>query len=84
MMTTPVHNPDPSFLGQGLLRPVARPSGKSRQPDLTAPINFALRLRHLLGVSARAEAVRFLLTTNAPRASVAQYRLFRVQQAQRR
>lgn len=36
-----------------------------------APINFAFRLRLLLGVSARAEAVRFLLTVDAPRASVA-------------
>jgi uncharacterized protein YegP (UPF0339 family) len=68
---TPARDPDPAFIAHGFLRPKAEPSGKSREPDLRAPINFAFRLRHLLGVSARAEAVRFLLTVDAPRASVA-------------
>jgi uncharacterized protein YegP (UPF0339 family) len=68
---TPARDPDPAFLAHGFLRPKAEPSGKSREPDLEAPINFAFRLRHLLGVSARAEAVRFLLTVDAPRATVA-------------
>jgi uncharacterized protein YegP (UPF0339 family) len=68
---TPAREPDPAFLAHGFLRPKAAPSGKSREPDLRAPINFAFRLRHLLGVGARAEAVRFLLTVDAPRASVA-------------
>ncbi len=67
----PVRDPDPSFLQHGFARPVLRPSGKSSGPDLTEPINFAFRLRHLLGVGARAEAVRFLLTVDAPRATVA-------------
>lgn len=53
---------DDVFLAHGLLRGPADASGKSREPDLSAPINFAFRLRRLLGVSVRAEAVRFLLT----------------------
>jgi uncharacterized protein YegP (UPF0339 family) len=68
---TPARDPDPAFIAHRFLRPKAEPSGKSREPDLMAPINFAFRLRYLLGVSARAEAVRFLLTVDAPRASVA-------------
>lgn len=69
-MSTPVRDRDPAFLAYGFLRPRAEPSGKSQEPDLLAPINFAFRLRHLLGVGARAEAVRFLLTVDAPRVSV--------------
>jgi uncharacterized protein YegP (UPF0339 family) len=68
---TPARDPDPAFIARAFLRPKVEPSGKSQAPDLTAPINLAFRLRHLLGVSARAEAVRFLLTVDAPRASVA-------------
>jgi uncharacterized protein YegP (UPF0339 family) len=69
-VSTPMRDPDPAFLAHGFLRPEAAPSGKSRTPDLKTPINFAFRLRHLLGVGARAETVRFLLTVDAPRATV--------------
>ncbi len=62
---------DPIFLAYGLIRPPAEPSGKSSDPDLRAPINFALRLRHLLGVGTRAEAVRYLLTADIDSATVA-------------
>ena len=67
-MTTPVRRPDPAFAAAGWLRPVAEPSGKARRPDLLTPIDFAFRLRELLGVGARAEVVRFLLTVEAPSA----------------
>jgi hypothetical protein len=43
------------------------PSGNSQPPDLQLPINFAFRLRALLGIGARAEAIRVLLTAQAPR-----------------
>jgi hypothetical protein len=61
--------PDDSFLAHGLLRPPMEPSRKSRTPDVGAPINFALRMRHLLGVGARAEVVRILLCSDAPNLS---------------
>ncbi|HEY2053388.1 MAG TPA: hypothetical protein VGH14_05585 [Solirubrobacterales bacterium] len=61
-----VPDPDPAFLAQGFLKPPAEPSGKSRAPDVDLPINFAFRLRLLLGVSVRAEVARALLTTDAP------------------
>lgn len=67
----PVLRPDPVFLEYGLLRPPAEPTGKSLNPHLGAPINFAFRLRHLLGVGTRAEAVRYLLTADIDSASVA-------------
>lgn len=67
----PVRNADPAFLSYGFVRPALESSGKSSEPDLTAPINFAFRLRHLLGVGARAEAARFLLTADVPRATTA-------------
>lgn len=70
-LSEPVQDVDAEFLERGLVRPRAQPTGKARTPDLDAPINLAFRLRHLLGVSARAEAVRYLLTVDAPRASVA-------------
>lgn len=57
-----VPTPDPAFMAAGLLRPAARASGAARPPDLRAPINLAFRLRQLLGVGARAEIVRYLLT----------------------
>jgi hypothetical protein len=60
-------DPDPTFLAQGFLKPEAKPSGKSQAPNVGLPINFAFRLRLLLGVSARAEVARILLTTEAPR-----------------
>ena len=57
---------DAAFRAHGwLMSPTVR-SGKSQAPSLHAPINFAFRLRQLLGIGARAEAVRFLLTVHAP------------------
>lgn len=67
----PALRADPVFSAFGFIRPPAEPSGKSREPDLTAPINFAFRLRRLLGVGARSEAVRYMLTANADAATVA-------------
>ncbi|MGH2836914.1 MAG: hypothetical protein ACRDJY_01030 [Thermoleophilaceae bacterium] len=55
---------DPAFLRHGFLRGELAPSRKSSAPDLHAPIAFAFRLRHLLGLGARAEVVRFLLTVD--------------------
>lgn len=62
---------DEVFSAFGFTRPTAEPSGKSRTPDFAAPINFAFRLRLLLGVGARAEAVRYLLTSDADSSLVA-------------
>jgi uncharacterized protein YegP (UPF0339 family) len=64
-LTTPLDEVDEPFAQAGWLRPPATPSGKSRLPDLTQLINLAFRLRHLLGVGARAEVARVLLTTDA-------------------
>lgn len=61
-----VDDPDPAFLAQGFLKPRSEPSGKSQSPDIRLPINFAFRLRLLLGIGVRAEAMRVLLTTQAP------------------
>lgn len=57
---------DAAFRAHGWLMPPAVRSGKSQVPNLQAPINFAFRLRQLLGVGARAEATRFLLTARTP------------------
>jgi hypothetical protein len=54
--------PDPSFAAHGFLKPLTRATGKSQSPDLRLPINFAFVLRHVFGVSSRAEVMRFLLT----------------------
>lgn len=67
----PMREPDPSFLSAGFVRPPVEPSGKSQAPDLQAPINFAFRLRQVLGLGARAEVVRLLLTSAAPSMSTA-------------
>lgn len=56
---------DETFLRHGFLKPPTVPSGKSTRPDLSLPVNFAFRLRHLFGVSTRADIVRFLLTSGA-------------------
>jgi len=61
-----VPDPDPAFLALGFLKPPTDPSGKSQDPDVSLPINFAFHLRLLLGVSVRAEVARSLLTTAAP------------------
>jgi hypothetical protein len=63
----PVPDPDPAFLAQGFLKPKSEPSSKSQAPDLLLPINFAFRLRQLLGIGARAETARVLLTIGTPR-----------------
>jgi hypothetical protein len=61
-----VADPDPAFFSQGFLYPQTEPGGKSQAPDPQLPINFAFRLRLLLGVSVRAEVARVLLTTDTP------------------
>jgi hypothetical protein len=66
----PIDDPDPAFLAQGLLKPKSKPSGKSQTPQVLLPINFAFRLRLLMGIGARAEAMRVLLTIDAPRTNV--------------
>ena len=66
----PVDGLDPAFLENGLFKSWHEPERRSAQPDLTTPINLALRLRSLLGVGARAEVVRVLLSVDAPRMSV--------------
>ncbi|MGC1165933.1 MAG: hypothetical protein WA862_07490 [Solirubrobacterales bacterium] len=66
----PFERPDPAFLEFGLLKAWRHPERRSGQPDLVAPINLALRLRSLLGIGARAEVARVLLTADAPRMSV--------------
>jgi uncharacterized protein YegP (UPF0339 family) len=60
---------DESFASQGLIRAPVERSRKSERPDVGSPINFAFRLRHLLGVGARAEVIRFLLTADTPTAN---------------
>lgn len=60
---------DQAFAAQGFLRAPVERTGKAQVPDLRLPINLAFRLRQLLGVGARAEVVRFLLTVDAPRAT---------------
>jgi hypothetical protein len=67
-----VATPDDSFLRHGLVRAPIAASGKSRPPQLERPINFAFRLRALLGIGARAETVRILLGTDARALSVQQ------------
>jgi hypothetical protein len=62
-LSTAIEDPDPAFAAVGRMRPEVAPSGKSGTPDMRAPIDFAFRLRQLLGVNARAEVVRYLLTT---------------------
>lgn len=62
-LSTTIAEPDPAFAAAGLVRPEVAPSGKSETPYMRAPINFAFRLRQLLGVNARAEVVRYLLAT---------------------
>ena len=69
-LSVPDRPPEPSFERVGLLRPDFEPSRKSQVPDYLAPINLAFRLRRLLGIGARAEVVRLLLTTDAPSVTV--------------
>lgn len=66
-----ISDPDPDFAAAGLLRPSAIPTGKATRPEMREPINLAFRLRQLLGVNARAEVVRYLLTTTSTVADMA-------------
>ncbi|HEU5062205.1 MAG TPA: hypothetical protein VFT79_03505 [Solirubrobacterales bacterium] len=65
-----IAEPDPAFLAQGLLKPPFAPRLHSRPPSFEASIAFAFRLRALLGFGARAEAMRVILTVDAPWMSV--------------
>ena len=67
-----VREPDPGFASFGLLWQKTEPSGKSAATDVLRPVALAFRLRLLFGVGARAEAVRYLLTTDRPESSVAE------------
>jgi hypothetical protein len=67
----PIRSVDEAFAEQGWERSAVGPSGKSSAPDLRAPVAFGLRLRRMFGPGARAEVVRHLLTTDAPRSTVA-------------
>jgi hypothetical protein len=67
----PIPQPDQAFLAHGWLKPPSGPELRSGPPDMTAPVSFALRLRQLLGLGARAEVVRILLGTDAPRVNAA-------------
>jgi hypothetical protein len=53
---------DPIFAEYGFIRPLVVRSGKSREPDLGRPVNFAFRLRQLFGPGSRSEVMRVLLT----------------------
>lgn len=68
-LATRANRADEAFQAHGWLkRPTGR-TGKSRAPNMLAPMNFAFRLRQLLGVGVRAEVIRFLLTEGTPRAT---------------
>jgi hypothetical protein len=62
----PVSKPDDDFAAAGWSRAPLNLSHSSRTPDPMAPINLAFRLRQILGVGIRAEAIRVLLTSDAP------------------
>lgn len=66
----PVTDPDLAFLAQGFLKSNFVSRRRSRAPDLRLPINFAFRTRALLGVGARAEVARILITSSAPRLDI--------------
>jgi hypothetical protein len=70
-LSPPSGEPDPAFLEFGFVKSPAAPQRRSAAPEMLAPINFAFRLRSLLGIGARAEVVRVLLGGQAPRYSVA-------------
>lgn len=69
-LSVPAGPPEPSFARVGLLRPDFEPSQKSQTPEYSAAINLAFRLRRLLGIGARAEVARILLTSDAPSVTV--------------
>jgi hypothetical protein len=53
---------DPTFSRHGYVRPRARRSHKSSEPDLRAPVSLAFQLRLVLGPGSRSEIMRVLLT----------------------
>jgi len=58
---------DTIFRHHGYLKPATDPSFNSVDPDLSAPLNLAFRLRQHFGLSSsRPEIVRFLLTCDVP------------------
>jgi hypothetical protein len=62
-----IGEPDPVFAEHGYIRPRIARSGKSGEPDVKMPANFAFQLRHLFGPGSRSEVVRILLTfTDGP------------------
>jgi hypothetical protein len=62
-----IGEPDPVFAEYGYVRPRVVLSGKSGEPDVKMPANFAFQLRHLFGPGSRSEVVRILLTfTDGP------------------
>lgn len=66
----PTQEPDEAFLVHGFLKPMVGPSRNAQPPDPALPVNFAFRMRHLLGVGARAETLRVLLGVDAPNVTV--------------
>ena len=65
-MKADARHADKTFRAYGWLKPPTERSGKSQPPNLLAPVNIAFRLRQILGIGARAEVARFLLTVYAP------------------
>ncbi len=63
-LSAPGTDLDPAFEAVGLARPSLGP-GQAWSPDLRLPINLSFRLRLMLGVSARAEVMRHLLSVPA-------------------
>ncbi len=61
----PVRRVDEIFSRYGFAKPAVETSVRSSAPDRSRPVNFAFRLRDLLGLTARAEIVRFMLTSRA-------------------
>ncbi|MDX6622775.1 MAG: hypothetical protein QOE75_707 [Solirubrobacterales bacterium] len=65
----PARDLDRGFLAAGFHKPLTRPSWKSQAPDFELPINFAFRMRSLLGIGARAEVARILVCSSSPSVS---------------
>lgn len=57
-----IGEPDPVFAEYGYIRPRVIRSGKSGEPDVKMPANFAFQLRSLFGPGSRSEVLRILLT----------------------
>ncbi|MGO9083516.1 MAG: hypothetical protein ACLQDY_31585 [Streptosporangiaceae bacterium] len=53
---------DAIFAEYGYIRPRVFRSGKSSEPDVRQPANFAFQLRNLFGPGSRSEVMRILLT----------------------